>query len=71
MRTHEQRVVEEETELTAKIDRLEAFIGSPTYHSLSHAQQYLMRRQLLAMREYCDILCARIALFATPGVKSG
>lgn len=71
MKAHEIRVCEEHTDLAGKIERLEAFVGTPNYHSLSHAQQYLMRRQLLTMREYLDILAARMALFATPGVASG
>lgn len=63
MQPHQQRVVEEHTELEKKIERLEAFVGTPTYHALNQAEQYLLRRQLLAMREYLDILAARIAHF--------
>ena len=71
MQLHEIRVVEEQTDLAGKVERLEAFIGTPVYHGLSHAQQFLLRKQLLAMREYLDVLDARIALFATPGAASG
>lgn len=69
--SHEQRVREEHADLSLKIEKLESFIGTPTYHTLTHAQQYLLRRQVLAMREYEDILSARIALFKMPGVHDG
>lgn len=69
--THQQRVQEESDALNIKIEALEKFIGTPTYHSLTHAHQYLLRRQLLAMREYSDILGARLALFKMPGVSDG
>lgn len=69
--SHEQRVQEERDALNVKIEALEAFIGTPTYHGLTHAHQYLLRRQLLAMREYLDILGARLALFKMPGVHDG
>lgn len=63
MQPHQIRVVEEHTELEQKVERLGAFIGTPTYHALNNAEQYLLRRQLLAMSEYLDILAARIAHF--------
>ena len=69
--SHEQRVAKERDTLNTRIEALEAFIGAPTYHSLTHAHQYLLRRQLLAMREYIDILGARLALFKMPGVSDG
>ena len=71
MQPHQARVIQEHTELEQKIERLEAFIGTPTYHSEDQHGQYLLRRQLLCMREYLDILAERIALFAAPGVASG
>jgi len=69
--SHEQRVHEENEALKLKVEALEAFIGTPIYHGLTHAHQYLLRRQLLAMREYLDILGARLALFKMPGVHNG
>ncbi len=69
--SHEQRVHEERAALHAKVEALEAFIGTPIYHGLTHANQFLLRKQLLAMREYLDILDARIALFKMPGVHDG
>jgi hypothetical protein len=71
MQTHEIRVADEQSDLAKKVERLEGFIGTPTYHALSHAHQFLLRKQLLTMREYLDILNARMALFATPGASSG
>lgn len=69
--THEARVAEEREALNTKVEALEAFIGTPTYHSLTHAHQFLLRKQLLAMREYLDILDARLAMFKMPGVRDG
>lgn len=66
LQPYQTRVIDENTELVSKIESLEGFIGSPRYHALDHANQFLLRKQLLAMREYLDILAARIALFMTP-----
>lgn len=67
MQPHQHRVVEEHTDLEQKIERLGAFVGTPTYHALNQAEQYLLRRQLLSMTEYRDILAARIAHFKVGG----
>lgn len=69
--THEARVAEEREALNTKVEALEAFIGTPIYHGLTHAHQFLLRKQLLAMREYLDILDARLAMFKMPGVHDG
>lgn len=71
MSTPEQRVAQEHADLATRVEALEAFIGTPTYHTLSHAHQFLLRRQLLAMREYLEILVARLGLFKMPGVNNG
>lgn len=69
--THETRVAEEREALNTKVEALGTFIGTPTYHSLTHAHQFLLRKQLLAMTEYLDILDARLAMFKMPGVRDG
>lgn len=69
--SHEQRVQEERDALVLKVEALEKFIGTPTYHALTHAHQFMLRKQLLAMREYLDILDARLAMFKMPGVHDG
>lgn len=69
--THEARVAEERETLNTRVEALEAFIGTPTYHGLTHAHQFLLRKQLLVMSEYLDILDARLAMFRMPGVHDG
>lgn len=71
LKQHQMRVVDENTELAAKIERLEAFIGSPEYHALGGPDQFLLRKQVMVMREYLDILALRISRFVTQGVRDG
>lgn len=63
MQPHQKRVIEEKAALDLKIEGLSAFIGTPIYHTLSHQDQFLLRRQLVAMNEYSSILRERIDLF--------
>ena len=63
MQPHQKRVIDEKSALDTKIEALTHFIGSPIYHTLSHIDQYLLRRQLVAMNEYSSILKERIDLF--------
>lgn len=63
MQPHQKRVIDEKRELDTKIEALTAFIGTPIYHGLSHQDQFLLRRQLVAMNEYSAILRERIDLF--------
>lgn len=63
MQEFQKRVVDEKHGLDQKIKDLEAFIGTPTYKDIEHAQQFLLRRQLVAMHEYSSILAERIELF--------
>lgn len=63
MQPHQKRVIDEKKELDAKIEALTHFIGTPTYHSITHQDQFLLRRQLVSMSEYSAILRERIDLF--------
>lgn len=63
MQPHQKRVIDEKKDLDTKIEALSTFIGTPTYHTLSHEDQFLLRRQLVAMSEYSAILRERIDLF--------
>jgi hypothetical protein len=63
MQPHQKRVIDEKKELDDKIEALTNFIGTPTYHSITHQDQFLLRRQLVAMSEYSAILRERIDLF--------
>jgi hypothetical protein len=56
MQPHQQRVVDEKTELDAKFAKLEAFLGSPIYQTLSPDEQDQLRRQATAMSIYSNIL---------------
>lgn len=58
---HEKRVVEEKSELGQKIIKLHEFIGSnPIFQKLHPKQQRLLKKQLLFMQLYHDILNERI-----------
>ena len=63
MQPHQKRVIDEKSALDLKIEGLSNFIGTPIYHTLGHEDQFLLRRQLVAMSEYSAILRERIDLF--------
>ena len=64
LQPHEQRVVDEQTELQDKVSKLEAFIvSSPIYQKLDATQQGLLSAQLGAMKAYLEILQLRVASF--------
>lgn len=60
MDTYRVRMIAEKEELDVRIEKLTNFIGTGPYHALEHHDQYLLRRQLLVMSEYSDILNQRI-----------
>ena len=69
MQPHQQRVVDEKTELDAKLEKLKAFIGnsglnpSAIFEGLPPAERSRLVRQASIMEEYSDILRERIAQF--------
>ena len=64
MQPHQQRVVDEKTELVAKIDKLKAFImESPIFKTLPADEQKRLNRQYGVMLEYANILKTRIDAF--------
>ena len=63
LQPHQQRVVDEKTELDARCNRLDVFILSPQFRALDDAERDRMRRQWLAMISYSSILGERIAAF--------
>lgn len=64
MKPHQQRVVDEKTELDKKAVALSDFIGnSPIFETLDPAEQELLREQNDVMWLYSSILGARIAAF--------
>jgi len=64
MQPHQQRVVEEQAELDAKIAKLHAFIaGSLVFDGLSEDEKERIVRQHSCMTEYSEILGERISAF--------
>ena len=63
MQPHQQRVVDEKTELDEKITKLRAFFDNPIYKSLLIDEQERLDRQLQYMLDYSEVLGERIAAF--------
>lgn len=66
MQPHEQRVVDEKTELDKKITGLRAFIGTTTFFGLVMSERDLLVEQMNVMSRYSDILTERISRFPQP-----
>jgi hypothetical protein len=64
MQTHQQRVVTEKAELDEKLAKLLAFFQSPTFRTLTEAEQSRLRNQARFMDGYSAILGERIAAFS-------
>ena len=61
---HQQRVVDEKKELDEKANKLVDFISnSPTFETLTHTEQELLKNQQEIMWQYSEILGKRISLF--------
>lgn len=60
------RLVNEHFELTEKIGKLKPFITSENFQKVEPKQQELLKKQVVAMEEYADILQERLELL---GVK--
>lgn len=66
MQPHQQRVVDEKSELDDKLKKLGEFIeSSPIFAGLPDVEQRRMLRQKYCMNEYSEILGERIAAFDT------
>jgi len=63
MKPHQERVIQEKTELDEKIAKLRAFIEGPIFSALSDDERRRMHRQLHAMGDYSDALNDRIVAF--------
>lgn len=57
------RVVDELTELSAKLDKLNAFIQTEQFAELEEEIRALMVEQASAMNAYAEVLKARVARF--------
>lgn len=62
MQDYQKRMVQEAEELTGKIERLDAFVKSKLFESLSLIKCQLLTKQLVAMEEYLYYLQKRINL---------
>jgi hypothetical protein len=64
LQPHQQRVIDEKTELDKKATALSQFIGnSYIFPNLDEAEQERLREQNDVMWQYSEILGARIAAF--------
>lgn len=64
MEAYQHRVVEEKTQLDDRISRLDPFVRSETFKGLPLVEQERLILQLRLMKEYSDVLSARIAAFS-------
>lgn len=71
LKPHEHRVLDEHTELTDKLSRLDSFIASEKVNSITVGELALLRKQRCAMRDYRKILAHRISLFAGGNQSNG
>ena len=60
---HQQRVVDEKTELDGKLRKLSAFLSTPIFTSLEQGERTRLTSQERVMGEYSFILGERIAAF--------
>lgn len=64
MQPHQQRVVDEATELFDKIEKLDNFIGhNPIFQALPEKEKALLEKQSEYMSLYYGVLMSRIASF--------
>jgi hypothetical protein len=60
---YQKRVAEEKAALDEKLERLSAFVNSPEFRDVPYDQKVLLEHQVVLMKEYSEVLSARIALF--------
>lgn len=63
MQLHQQRVINEKSELSEKLSKLESFLSSPLFSTISGAEQAKLSRQFLIMQLYEQVLSERISAF--------
>jgi hypothetical protein len=65
MKPHQERVVQERTDLAEKLEKLDAFLGDTAkFRALDFSDGCLLVEQSEIMRAYVEVLDARIARFA-------
>lgn len=68
LQPHQQRVIEERSDLVQKIGKLKSFMQGKLWDTLPTQEQELLEAQLRYMKKYSKILFLRIAAF---GVDDG
>jgi hypothetical protein len=68
---HQQRVIEEQKELTEKLVKLSAFLGTAVFSKLPEAEKLRMRRQFMIMQLYEQVLQERLEAFQKAGKNVG
>lgn len=63
LQPHEQRVVDERTDLIEKITKLHAFLKTEIFENLQEKDQELLEEQVQIMMNYSDVLLKRINRF--------
>lgn len=66
LQPHQQRVVDEASELEQRLNRLETFLRTPIRATLDPAEQVRLCHQSMVMQVYLLILRERIAAFGSP-----
>lgn len=64
MGTYQERVIAEQADLQAKIDKLEAFIEGDLFKGISPNEQSLLCAQSVHMKNYNNVLQTRIKGFS-------
>ena len=67
---HEQRVIDEHSDLTEKLNKLRTFFNTPIFRSLAEAEQMRLRAQAGFMAGYQDMLRERISVFMLTNTTS-
>lgn len=71
MQPHEERVIEEESQLAARLAKLREFLGNPEqYQQVPREEQERLQLQELAMALYLHVLRLRIQAFS-PSQSAG
>ena len=63
MQPHQQRVVDEKSELDEKIGKLEKFFDGPVFGALEGVEQRRLSAQFGYMKAYSCVLAERISAF--------
>lgn len=63
MLPHQQRVIDEKSELDLKINKLSTFISGKIFKTLSTDEQVMLKLQFVYMVAYSNILQDRIKFF--------